>query len=151
MTTRATERAKRESNHPRFSRLSRGFAARRLCARALPLPPWKGKSFTSSTPSPFFYFFLSFQLSFINSSKNACYAHLSGHSNNSSIKLPDLYCKRRLCCVVPMCIFCWRFTFSLFLCLDCRSVFCIPLQFHQRMEKKSPVVHVLLPSNASSS
>ena len=116
MTTLATERAKRESNHPRFSRLSRGFAARRLCARALPLPPWKGKSFTSSTPSPFFYFFLSFQLSFINSSKNACYAHLSGHSNNSSIKLPDLYCKRRLCCVVSNVYFLLKiYLFTLFM------------------------------------
>ena len=115
MTTRATERAKRESNPPRFSRLSRGFAARRLCARALPLPPWKGKSFTSSTP-PFFYFFLSFQLSFINSSKNACYAHLSGHSNNSSIKLPDLYCKRRLCCVVSNVYFLLKiYVFTLFM------------------------------------
>ena len=116
MTTRATERAKRESNHPRFSRLSRGFAARRLCARALPLPHWKGKSFTSSTPSPFFYFFLSFQLSFINSSKNACYAHLSGHSNNSSIKLPALYCKRWLCCVVSNVYFLLKiYLFTLFM------------------------------------
>ena len=116
MTTRVTERAKRESNDPRFSRLSRGFGARRLCARALPLPPWKGKSFTSPTPSPFFYFFLSFQLSFINSSKNACYAHLSGHSNNSSIKLPDLYCKRRLCCVVSNVYFLLKiYLFTLFM------------------------------------
>ena len=110
MTTRVTEGAKRESRHPRFSRLSRGFFARRLCRRALsflnsplplPLRSWLGNSLSSSSPSPILYFFFSRSSfrSLTRAKKLATHTKVAAATIHQ-LKLPALYCKRRLYCVV---------------------------------------------------
>ena len=112
MTTRVTEGARRESRHPRFSRLSRGFFARHLCARALPLlnfSPPSTPTFLIGKLSPFllslsllFFFFFSSPSSFrslTRAKKLATHTKVAAATIHQ-LKLPALYCKRRLYCVV---------------------------------------------------
>ena len=108
-TTRVTEGAKRESRHPRFSRLSRGFFARRLCACTF-LPkfsPPSTRTFLIGKLSPFF-FSLSLLISIFSRSSFRSLTRakkLATHTKVAAatihqLKLPALYCKRRLYCVV---------------------------------------------------
>ena len=134
MTTRVTEGAKRESHHPRFSRLSRGFFARRLCARALFFPKFSPPStptFLIGKLSPFF-FSLSLLIFFFSRSSFRSLTRakkLATHTKVAAatihqLKLPALYCKRRLYCVVSS----GQILLTLFLSLfqfSTRSVFTI--------------------------
>ena len=134
MTTCVTEGAKRESHYPRFSRLCRGFFARRLCARALsflnsplplPLRSWLGNSLPSSSPSPFLYFFFSrSSLRSLTRAKKLATHNKVAAATIHQLKLPALYCKRRLYRVVSSMQILLTFFMSLFQ-FSTRSTFTI--------------------------